>query len=192
MGRLRGDRGSGLVLKITSLGRFLIRPATACSPRSRPRDPVVDYARTVDVGPKIHYSPVRYRIVVATGLLIAASALAYGATQGEAIAIAGGLVGLLFVGLFARAVQDKLRAGALALARKGDFLVGGEVDPPLPIAETTFEITSDYEGSWVVVLRSPDASIRLGAGGWKVEGERFVTKAVAERVLLGLGLTRRT
>jgi hypothetical protein len=145
----------------------------------------------INVAPIIYYSPGRYRLVVAIGMLLTASWLAYGITQSQAIDIASGIAGLLLVGLFARGIKGKLRYTGIALAREGDLLVGGELDRPLPVSETTFEIVSDYRGSWVIVLRSRDATTRLGAGGWRIEGERFVTKKVAERVLLALGLKHR-
>jgi hypothetical protein len=140
----------------------------------------------------VYYSPIRYRLVMAIGVVLAAAELAYGVAGGGTTAVAVGVAGLVLVGLFARGVSDKLRQGVPALAREGAYLVGGELARPLPIADTTFEIVSDHAGSWVVVLRCADATIRLGAGGWRVEGERAVTRSVAERVLLALGLTPRT
>lgn len=145
----------------------------------------------INANPIIRYSPIRYRVVITIGLLLAVSLLGYGVAQGQTIGLVGGFASLLLVGLFTLGVRDKLRDSGIALAREGDLLVGGELDRPLSIRETTFEIVSDYQGSWVVVLRNRDATIRLGAGGWRVEGERFVTKAVAERALIALGLKRR-
>jgi hypothetical protein len=129
--------------------------------------------------------------VIVVGLLVSASLLAYGVIHGETTGVVGGSVSLLVVGLFALGVRHKVRGNAVALAREGDFLVGGELERPLSIADTTFEIVTDYEGSWVVVLCSGDAKIRLGAGGWTAAGERSVTKAAADRLLLALGLKRR-
>lgn len=114
--------------------------------------------------------------------------LVYGVTAGAAIAIAAGAGGLLFVGLFARGTKDKVLGRGPALARDGDLLVGGELAAPLPIAATTFEIATDYEGGWVIVLRAPGVTKRLAAGGWNVDGKR-VTKRDAQRVLRALGLT---
>jgi hypothetical protein len=142
--------------------------------------------------PVIRYSPWRYLAVVATGLACFGLALVYGALQGEAVAIAVGVAGLLLVGLFTLGVKDKLRDPGPALARDGDLLVGGELRRALPIAETTFEIVPDNRGSWVIVLRSPQETVRLAAGGWRIAGERRVSKAVAERALMQLGLARRT
>lgn len=141
--------------------------------------------------PIVRYSSARYRLVIALGLLVAVSSLTFGVEQDQAIALAAGLVSVLFVGLFTLGVRDKLWGNRVALARDGALLVGGELDRPLPIAETTFEIATDYEGGWVIVLRHGDATVRLGAGGWTVTGERLVTKAAADRMLLALGLQRR-
>ena len=119
---------------------------------------------------------------------MAAVALAFGVSGGSGIAIAAGVGGLVFVGLFALGTKDKMRNPGPALTREGDLLVGGELDAPVPIAGTTFEIKTDYEGAFVIVLRGPWGSKRLASGGWKVGGER-VTKPVADRVLRELGLT---
>jgi len=145
-------------------------------------------SKVMDSNMIIRYSPVRYRIVIAVGLLLATVLLAYGVVKGGVISITIGLAGMLFVGLFARGVRRKLSGGALALARDGELLVGGELNQPLPISQTTFEIVSDYEGSWIIVLRCQGATTRLGAGGWRIDGQRFVTKAVAERALLAFDL----
>src|SRR2546423_809048 len=141
--------------------------------------------------PVVRYSPVRYRLVIAVGLLCVGGVLTWGVADRVPPAIAAGSAGLLFVALFARAVWGKIRGGGCALAREGDVLVGSELDGPLPIAGTTFEIESDYEGGWVIVLRRHDVTVRLGAGGWTTDRERFVTRAGAEQLLLDLGLTRR-
>ena len=76
--------------------------------------------------------------------------------------------------------------------RDGDVLIGGELKRPLPAADATFAIESDHQGSWVIVLSvGSEDPVRLSAGGWALDGERFVTKKVAEQALLGMGLTRR-
>jgi hypothetical protein len=139
--------------------------------------------------PVARYSPVRYRVAIAIGALTAGAVLAWGASTGAPAAAAGGGAGLLFVTLFARAVWEKARGGGCALARDGDLLVGGELERPLPVDGTTFEIKSDYEGGWVIVLRHGDKTVRLGAGGWTTDRERLVTRGGAERLLLDLGLT---
>jgi hypothetical protein len=96
------------------------------------------------------------------------------------------------VALFARGARDRLRGGRIALRRDGDLLVGHELKRPLPLAGTTFAIESDHEGSWVIVLDAGSGErVRLSAGGWALDGERFVTRKVAERGLLDMGLTRR-
>jgi hypothetical protein len=138
--------------------------------------------------PVVEYSPARYGAIIAIGLLIAGAVLVYGVTSGDTIAIAAGAVGLLFVGLFARGTKDKVLGRGPALAREGDLLVGGELAAPLPVSATTFEIATDYEGGWVIILRAPGVKKRLAAGGWNVDGKR-VTKRDAERVLVAMGLT---
>jgi hypothetical protein len=114
--------------------------------------------------------------------------LVYGIASGSTIGIGAGAVGLVFVGLFARGTKDKVLGRGPALVREGDLLVGGELAAPLPVAATTFEIATDYEGGWVIILRAPGVKKRLAAGGWNVDGKR-VTKRDAEHVLLALGLT---
>lgn len=146
----------------------------------------------MDPAPVVHYSPARYWMFIAAGSVIAVAALTYGVSQHQVIAAGTGILVLVFTALFWLGVREKVSGKGPALARDGDFLVGGELARPLPIAETTYEIKSDNQGSWIIVLRSGDATFRLGAGGWRVDGERFFTKAVAERVLGDLGLTRRT
>ena len=138
--------------------------------------------------PTIRYSRATYGAGIATGLLVAILLLVFGVAYHQSVSAIEGLAVLLFVGVFALGVKHKLASRRVALAREGDLLVGSELKRPLPVSETTFEIVSDYEGGWGVVLRVRDETIALRAGGWKVEGERFVTKAIAERTLLALGL----
>ncbi len=141
--------------------------------------PQASYARAI---PVFRYSPLRYWLVIAVGLVVFGGAVALGVTVA--------VVGLVLVGLFTLGVRNRLRGGGVALAREGDVLVGGELKRPLPVAGTTFAIEADNEGSWVIVLRGSEGSVRLSPGGWALEGERFVSRAVAERALLGMGLTR--
>lgn len=149
-------------------------------------------SHATSASPVIRYSSARYRLVIALGLLLVAPLLTYGVAQDQTLALGPGLMGVLLLGLFTLGVRDKLRGNGVALAREGDALVGGELERPLPIAGTSFEIVTDYEGGWVIVLRHGDATVRLGAGGWAVDGERLVTKAVAEQMLLALGLQHGT
>ncbi len=105
--------------------------------------------------------------------------------------IAAGAVGLAFSALFARGARDRLRGDRIALMRDGDVLIGGELQRPLPASDATFAIESDHQGSWVIVLNAgSEDPVRLSAGGWALDGERFVTFKVAEQALLGMGLTR--
>ena len=153
------------------------------------RAPLTPYARPVEPAPVARYASGRYRAAIAAGALCAGGLLVWGAAGGATAVAAAGAVGLLFVALFARATWDKASRGGCALARQGDLLVGGELARPLPVAGTTFEIASDHDGGWVIVLRHPSQTVRLGAGGWTTDRERFVTRAGAERLLLDLGLT---
>ncbi len=138
------------------------------------------YARAI---PVFRYSPLRYRLIIALGLLVFGGAVALGVTAA--------VVGLVLVALFALGVKDRLRGGGVALAREGDVLIGGELRRPLPVAGTTFAIEAVNEGTWIIVLRGSEGkAVRLSPGGWALEGERFVTKPVAERALLGMGLSR--
>jgi hypothetical protein len=141
--------------------------------------------------PVIYYSPFRYRIFVILSILIAILMLVFGYVYDQWIFLVGGIFCLLFGILFSLAARSKLRPGTIALTREGDSLVGGELPQPLPIAETTFEINDDYSGSWVVCLYCGDQKIVLGAGGWKIKGARFFTRAVAERTLSELGIEKR-
>ena len=125
-------------------------------------------------------------------MLVFAALLVYGLAAAASWAIAAGAAGLVFVALFARGVWERLRGGRIALMRDGDVLIGGELKRPLPAADATFAIESDHQGSWVIVLSAgSEDPVRLSAGGWALDGERFVTKKVAEQALLGMGLTRR-
>jgi hypothetical protein len=131
-------------------------------------------------------------LAIAAGVVVFGAVLAYGIGKASVGVIAGGCAGLVFVALFARGVRDRLRGGRIALMRDGDQLVGGELPRPLPFAGTTFAIESDRQGSWVIVLEAGNGErVRLSAGGWAFDGERFVTRKVAERGLEGMGLTRR-
>jgi hypothetical protein len=134
------------------------------------------------------YSRARLAAPVAAGLLVGAGLLAWGVVQAVPAAIGGGAFALVLSGLFALATRGKRERGAVALARAGPLLVGEELDRPLPVAETTFELRSDFEGAWVIVLRCRGESARLASGGWRIAGERRITKQLARSTLLALGL----
>jgi hypothetical protein len=153
---------------------------------------LVSSPSAADILPTIRYSPVRYRLLIGMGVVAALTLLAYGVARAGVVYTATGVGGLLLVGLCAYGVKDRLRTAGIALAREGDFLIGGELNQPLPVGETTFEIVSDYNGSWVIVLRHQERTVRLGAGGWKIDGVGFATRARAERALVALGLSRHT
>jgi hypothetical protein len=139
--------------------------------------------------PVIYYSALAYRLAGATGLVVACALLAYGIVQGQALNVAAGLAVVVVVGIFRH--RRKPRGGAVALAREGDLLVGGELPHPLPISETTFDMVPDHQGSWLVLLRSGHDTIRLAPGGWKLRSKRIVDQAAARQVLLALGLRER-
>jgi hypothetical protein len=141
--------------------------------------------------PVIYYSALAYRVAGATGLVVACALLAYGIVQAQALNVAAGLAVVVVVGIFRHANRRKPRGGAVALAREGDLLVGGELPHPLPISETTFDVVPDYQGSWLVLLRSGDDTIRLAPGGWKLRSKAIVDQAAARQVLLALGLRER-
>lgn len=141
--------------------------------------------------PVIYYSALAHRLAGATGVVVACALLAYGIVQGQALNVAAGLAVLVVVGIFRHANRRKLRGGAVALAREGDFLVGGELPHPLSISETTFDVVPDHQGSWLVVLESGDDTIRLAPGGWKLRSKRIVDQAAARQVLMALGLRNR-
>jgi hypothetical protein len=69
--------------------------------------------------------------------------------------------------------------------------VGDALRRPLPIAGTTYEIATDYEGSWVVVLRHDGETLRLAPGGRRIDGERRATRDGVARALEQLGLSAR-
>jgi hypothetical protein len=160
---------------------------------SRNPKPALDRRDNLPDGgpPVIYYSAVAYRVAGATGLVVVCALLAYGIVKGQPLNIAAGVAVLLVVGIVRHAYRRKLRGGAVALAREGDFLVGGELPHPLPISATTFDVVPDHQGSWLVVLRSGDDTIRLAPGGWKLPSKRIVDQAAATHVLLALGLRER-
>jgi hypothetical protein len=137
------------------------------------------------VAPTIRVSPTPYRIVLAAGLIACGALLLIGATL-------PGAVGLAFAALFAIGVRERLRGGgAPALARRGDELVGSALREPLPVAGTTFSLVDDHEGSWLIELHRDATTIRLSAGGWRVDGEGRVTRTRAPQLLERLGLRPR-
>jgi hypothetical protein len=134
------------------------------------------------------YSVSRLAAPVAAGLLAGAGLLVWGIARAAAAGIAGGSIAVLLAGLFALGTRGKRRDGAVALRREGPWLVGDELPRALPVAETTFALQSDFQGSWVIVLRCQGATLRLVAGGWRIAGEPRVTRTVARRTLIALGL----
>ena len=44
--------------------------------------------------------------------------------------------------------------------------MGGELREPIKVEGTTFQLVSDYEGGWVIVLHSESSKTRLSPGGW--------------------------
>jgi hypothetical protein len=135
---------------------------------------------------------VRYRLGIAAGLLFGAALLAYGVAQRQAVSGGIGLGTFVLVALVGLGFRGKMRDGVPALAREGEWLVGGELREPLLVRETTFEIADASVGGWMIVLRNRHSTVRLSVGGWRLDGERFVTKAVAKRVLLAFGLKQQT
>jgi hypothetical protein len=140
------------------------------------------------VGQVIYYFAARYKLAIIVSIILAVILVSYGFINGEWIYLAVGVFCFVFAGLFTMSVKDKIKPGAIALARKGDLLIGNELRNPLPIAETTFEIKSDYEGGWWVILHHNNSSIRLGAGGWKVADRKLLTKDLVEKIFLSYGL----
>lgn len=141
--------------------------------------------------PVIYYSALAYRFAGAAGLVVVCALLAYGLVDRQPLQVAAGLALLVVVGIVRHAARRKLREGAVALAREGDLLVGGDLPHPLPISETTFGLVADHHGSWLVVLESGDDTIRLAPGGWTLRGKRIVDRAAVRQVLLALGVRER-
>ena len=141
--------------------------------------------------PTIMYARRPFVVAIGAGLCPALLLTVYGAAAGRLALLGAGLGLLCLTAVFAYAFKPQLRGGATALARQGELLVGVALRHPVPIAGTSFDIQSDNEGSWVVVLFTQGRRLVLGPGGWKVEGEKKFTRAVAERELLAMGLHRR-
>ncbi len=129
------------------------------------------------------FSPARYRIAVAAGLVAFGTLIATGNT----VAIAG----VALTVLFALSVRERLVHSGIALAREDDRLVGQALPRPLPAAGTTFALEDDYNGGWLIVLVTADGGrTRLSPGGWRLETGGSVTRARAEQALSDMGLTR--
>ena len=110
--------------------------------------------------------------------------------HGSAVGIAGGVVAIVLFVLVARRIEGKLGPEGPALIRAGDVLTGGELRRPLPVPTTTFAVESRGAGRCVIVLRTPEETVRLTTDGWMTDEAWFVTKPAAERMLIGMGLTR--
>jgi len=164
-------------------------PAIYCSEQQLVHN--IAMTHEVDDRHVFYYAPSRYYVGIGAVILIAVSALIYGFIDKAWTGFAFALVLIAFSAIFAKAVKQKLRPGAVALTANGELLIGGELVQPLPIAETSFDTTSDYQGSWVIRLYYQGSIIRLGAGGWKLRNERFITRDIAERELLAFGLQKR-
>lgn len=139
--------------------------------------------------PRIEYSWSVYAIVIAA-FLTSGALLAVGMLSGTLLHIIGGVVFFLAAVGLTRLARHKLH-GEPALARESGMLVGGALREPLPLAGTTFEVKSDNDGSWVVVLFPADGlRIVLAPGGWMFAG-RPVRRRSAEAALRSLGLSPR-
>jgi hypothetical protein len=148
----------------------------------------VDVQDGAPVPPAIFVSPTPYRLVLVAGAVAFAALLILGGSAGTT---AGGIGGLAAVALFGLGARDRLRGdGAPALSRRGDELVGSALREPLPVAGTAFAIVDDHQGSWLIELHHGGRTVRLSAGGWRVQGEGRVTRARAPQVLERLGLHR--
>ena len=99
-----------------------------------------------------------------------------------------GIGALAFVGLFAYAVRVRLRADQLALFREGDWLLGAALPRPFRAAQTRFEVASDYDGGWVVVLTDSQGRARLAPGGWRLSDGGRLTRRTVTAVLAEMGL----
>lgn len=129
------------------------------------------------------FSPARYRLAVAAGLVAFGTLIATGNT----VAIAG----VALTVLFALSVRDRLVHSGVALAREDDQLVGQALAQPLPATGTTFALEDDYNGGWLIVLTTAGGDrTRLYPGGWRLSGQGSVTKIRAEQALSDMGLTR--
>jgi hypothetical protein len=138
--------------------------------------------------PVIRYSPTAYAVLGAAWLG-AGGVLVGGLVSGVVALTVAGAASIVFMALFTRSTLAKLRSGRPVLTREGDRLVGDALRTPLPVAGTTYEIATDYEGGWVVVLRHGGATLRLAPGGWRIDGERRATREAVARALEQLGLS---
>jgi len=144
----------------------------------------------MDTEPVIEYSPWRFLTVAALGLCVTGAMLAVGLLSGSAVLTAAAAFGFVVAVLFAASSLRRLRGGEPALLRRGTMLVGGELREPLPVSGTTFEVTTDNQGGWMIVLR-PQAGrkVVLQPGGWTID-RRPVRRDDAAAAMLRLGLTQ--
>jgi hypothetical protein len=151
---------------------------------------VADRDSTAGRWPVVYYSPVRYRAITAAGGLFGLVLIAYGLQTAGPLTAAVGVATLLLAIAFGYASRTKLRGNAIALTREGDNLVGGELRRALPVDGATFELPTDYQGAWTIVLRTPERAVRLGAGGWRAADKGHVTRELAGEILGALGLEK--
>lgn len=114
--------------------------------------------------------------------------IVWGALRAGTPAVLGGCIAFVLSGLLLLGTTRKRRQGVIALSREGPWLVGEELRHRLPARDTTFEFRSDYQGSWVVVLRCRDEAVVLSTGHWRISGRRRASRHAVRDVLLALGL----
>lgn len=137
---------------------------------------------------RILYSAKSTRWFVLSLVLVAAGTLIVGLASSSETLTFVGLGALAFVGLFAQAVRTRLRADQLALYREGDWLLGAALPRPFLAPETTYEVASDYEGGWVVVLTDGQGRARLAPGGWRLANGGRLRRGTVAAVLTDMGL----
>jgi hypothetical protein len=137
---------------------------------------------------RIVYSAKSTRWFLLSLLIVTAGTLVVGLAGSSETLTFVGFGALAFGGLFAYAVRGRLGADQTALYRDGDWLQGAALPRPFLAADTRYEVASDYEGGWVVVLTDSQGKARLAPGGWRLADGGRVTRATVATALTDMGL----
>jgi hypothetical protein len=86
------------------------------------------------------------------------------------------------------ATRKVYKTGAVALARRGELLVGGELRAPLDAANTVYELVDTRDGGWLIALHDRDTIHRISPSGLRTADGRRLTRPVAEVTLQQLGI----
>lgn len=136
----------------------------------------------------ITYSRLSLTLVLATCYSCGLALLAGGIATSQTTATATGAAFTAISLTATWGTRKVYKTGAVALARRGELLVGGELRAPLEAASTVYELVDTRDGAWLIALHQRDTIHRISPSGLRTANGRRLTRPVAEATLQQLGI----